>query len=319
MSGKWIIVIIIVLGILSLTLNDREGGFSLNLGAPYGSGNARLSQPVDANRDGVVSEAERQAELKRIERELERVEETLAEALAAERASPYKDQVVLESGSARDSDYHDEYVIVRTKPSNISPVTITGWHLMSPITGTRATIGSAAHLPTGNWRNETLSPIILDPGARVIIATRSFIGKTSFRTNLCTGYFDQNINIRPRLRRDCPALEDESLALHGIVFSAFNEEEDYDMCLDAIDRVPRCTETSPRLSFMDEDDEELCEDFIRENTTYERCVSLHRNDFDFLGDEWRVFIGVGEDLWRDQREVIILTDENGKTVDVVSY
>jgi hypothetical protein len=319
MSGKWIIVIIIILGALSLTLGSREGGFHLNFAPPYSSPGASVSHPVDANGDGVISEEERQAELKRIERELKQVESALADALAAEHASPYKGQITLEEGSARDSDYHDEYVIIRAQSNNPAPITITGWRLESPITGTKVTISKAARLPTGNWRNETLSSIVLEPGMEAVVATRSLIGKVSFRTNLCTGYFDQNISIRPRLSYDCPLLKNENLSAHGITFGAFAEEEDYDLCRDAIDRVPRCTKATPRLALLDEDDETLCENFMRKYTTYENCVALHRNDFDFFGDEWRLFLGQGEDLWRDQREVIILTDQNGKTVDAVSY
>jgi hypothetical protein len=318
MSGKWIIIIVIALGIVSLTLND-PGDFRFDLSPPRTNRDARLTEPADRNRDGIISEAERQAELRRIERELERVEKELAEALARERASPYSGQVTLESGGARASDYHDEYVIIRARSNNPAPITVTGWRLESPVTGTRIVIGKAARVPTGNRRRETLSPVVLEPGMEAIVATRAFIGRPSFRTNLCIGYFDQNISIRPRLPRDCPALENENLAAHGITFSAFEEEEDYDQCLDAIERVPRCTRATPRLNFIDEDDEERCEDFIREHTTYESCVALHRNDFDFLGDEWRIFLGKGEELWRNQREIITLLDTSNKVVDVVNY
>lgn len=318
MSGKWLIIIIILLGIVSLTLGD-PGEFQPGFSAPFTIRGTRLSEPVDANGDGIISEAERQAELRRVERELEHVQETLDEALVAERASPYSGQVTLETGGARAADYHNEYITIRAKANNPAPITITGWRLESPITGIRVAIGKAAKVPVENRRQETLSPVVLEPGMKAVVATRSLISYTSFRTNLCTGYFGEHTTVRPSLPRDCPALEEENLAAHGITFSAFEEEADYHACRNAIERVPRCTRATPRLNLIEEDAEELCEDFMRENTTYGRCVELHRNDFDFLGDEWRLFVGASDDLWLDRREVVRLVDQNGKTVDAVSY
>jgi hypothetical protein len=46
---------------------------------------------------------------------------------------------------------------------------------------------------------------------------------------------------------------------------------------------------------------------------------LHKNDEDFYDDEWRIYLGRGEELWKNRRETIILKDQAGKIIKEVSY
>jgi|TARA_Y100000310_G_scaffold122869_2_gene121627 hypothetical protein len=211
------------------------------------------------------------------------------------------------SGARKESP-KDEYVIIEAPDDNTERVIIAGWRLASPITGKSIAIEDGTRLPrSGIVNSET--PIFLNPGERAVITTgRSPIG-ISFLTNKCTGYFEQFQDFSPRLKRECPASEDE-LSFATDVLRFDND------CLDFIERIPRCTmitETLPPL-FKAE-----CQAFINENIHYTGCIENHRDDSDFFGEEWRIFLERNNELWREKREIVRLLDRDGKIVDTLSY
>ena len=62
-----------------------------------------------------------------------------------------------------------------------------------------------------------------------------------------------------------------------------------------------------------------CQEFIVKTANYDACVERHRTDKNFFKDDWRLYLGRDEELWKEKREVIELRDEDGKLVDVVIY
>ena len=52
---------------------------------------------------------------------------------------------------------------------------------------------------------------------------------------------------------------------------------------------------------------------------YNGCVAAHKNDADFEGNTWRIYLGRYFSMWRTQHEVVKLLDINSKTVDAFSY
>lgn len=321
MSGKWVIVIIIVVGVLALVLQGKSDGspFSFNPSFSNSNRHESVTSSPDRNNDGIIDSRERERALRNIENDARDLEELIQEAVATQNASIYRNKVVLKTGHAKEDEYRDEYVLLEADRDNTENITITGWRLKSLISGRGVTIGRGALVPIGNDRIEQLTPIVLEPGMEAIVATRALPGFTSFRTNICTGYWADQLPLQPRLSRDCPLLEDEFLPDFGISFSNFEEEDDYDACIDALEDVRRCQHESPRLNFEEEDAEDLCRDFIRDYSTYSSCVNLHQHDVVFLGDEWRIFLGGSKELWRNEREVIQLTDQVGRTVDLIEY
>lgn len=270
----------------------------------------------DRDGDGVVSDAEyERGESARIEKELQEVQEAVIEALKEEVRSPYATYFDIRSGNMRAEDQEREYVVLRVAKDLPAPVAISGWKLKSLVTGRGQYIGKGVALldPVRPWRFE--KNIVIAPGEEAIITSGSAVGiNTSFALNSCTGYLEERRDFSPSISRQCPRLEDEDLASFDLSYNDFDDEEEYDDCMDAIERVPSCQLGSPDTDVVKE-----CKKIIRTYSTYKGCFELHADDADFIKDEWRIFLGADDELWRNEREAVALFDENNRVVDIIEY
>jgi len=199
-----------------------------------------------------------------------------------------------------------EYITLTANRKNTGPINITGWTLKSGATFKSATIGRGVAFPNSKRAVPDFEePIFLEPNARAIIITGKSPKGISFRLNKCTGYFEQFKDYSPPLPKKCPRARDEGIP------PSFTDE-----CITYIERLRTCEvhiEAFPLGVNAD------CQGFINEKVHYSGCIALHRDDTDFFGTEWRVFLGRGQELWKNKLETIQLLDENGKIVDTVSY
>ncbi len=226
--------------------------------------------------------------------------------------SPYSNGVTMSTSGARADEADDEYITLRIAQNISEPVLLDGWRLRSTVTGTDVLISGASYLPRLGGNNQEYT-IRANPGDEIIITTgRSPIG-VSFRTNECIGYLEQFQDFYPRLPQQCPYAEDEIPAQYefGSGPNAFNEE-----CMDIVERIGRCEINTQTLPI---DIQPQCREFINKSLNYNGCVDLHSNDSDFYGDEWRVYLGRTQELWKERREVIELVDANNRVIDSVSY
>lgn len=299
---------------------NLSGGFNLSDGSRTNDGLSdrnEYNRSYDTNADGFISDEEyRQGEISRIADEVEELEDAVAEALENENRSPFSDMVTLSANGVRAERRNDEYVTLRANNRNTSSINITGWYVKSLVSERGGTIKKGVQLLDDNrpWHNE--QDIYLAPGDTAIVTTGSAAGiATSFLTNACVGYFDRD-RFTPSVRSSCPLLEDEDLDSFGLAYDDFRREDDYDACMNAIESVRSCQ----IVRSPDRDLEDDCRDFIKEYSNYDGCVELHKDDPDFYGDEWRIFLGSSKnDLWRNEREAIGLYDSQGRLVDMVKY
>lgn len=270
----------------------------------------------DTNNDGAVTEDERRAaELSRIAREITELEKRVVQAREEQNRSPYHGMVVLRQGNTRADDSRKEYVVLEASRTNDSPVVITGWTLESLVSGKRETIPDGVAFLEGNRPWQRAQNVFLAPGERAIVNSRYAVGiNTGFLENKCSGYLETTYDFTPSIPLRCPALEDTARARSLFPPSAFDDPDDYDECWDAIERTRTC-----RRGTYDSDTPRQCRLFIREYTTYDGCVELHKTDEDFLGNQWRLFLGSRKELWRNTREAIALLDHNGLVVDILEY
>lgn len=259
----------------------------------------------------IQSTREIEREVVKIQKELALVQKELEKIERFGENSTFKGKVKIVSGagSARATDVNREYIIIEADRNNTSRISIEGWRIESIITGRGATIEEASYLPRIGEINTEL-PVNLTPGDRAIITTgRSPIG-VSFRINKCTGYFEQFQQFFPALRRICPLPEEEILSTEYPSILIDNA------CMDLVERTPRCqiraTKLPATLSFE-------CQTSIIEEINYPSCIDKHKNDSDFVGNEWRIYLKRDLELWRGKREIIILFDQNRKVVDTLSY
>ena len=88
-----------------------------------------------------------------------------------------------------------------------------------------------------------------------------------------------------------------------------------DDCWNYIERLPRC-EIPLNLPL---DMQSECRTYLTSKVNYNACLDAHKNDGDFYKQEWRVFLGREQELWKNKREIIELLDSEGKLVDVYTY
>ena len=283
---------------------------------PFGARSASGTDPhaTEAEKKQ-LTEAEIARELERIREEVRTVEEALARLEEEARSSPFRKLLRIKIARARANDPKSEYLELNYTRKAKTPAPITGWTLLSPITGRSITIGEATRIPLLG-RVSATAPIALAPGESAYVLTGRSPNGISFLPNLCTGYFEQFQNFTPSLRRECPRIKNEPLPpSHRPEARAYGASSLEDACLDYIERVGACTvpvSIPPTLS-------PTCQEFVVKTANYDFCVERHRTDQNFFRDDWRLYLGRDEELWKEKREVIELRDGDGKLVDVVVY
>lgn len=251
--------------------------------------------------------------IKNAEKDIEKLAENLNKAVSQNRRSPYYGKVSMSHISGLgNQDPSREYIRISTDLDRGETLKITGWYLKSEVTGYFAVIGKAALLPFPFTRTET--EVVLQEKDKVIL-TKGFspIG-ISFRTNKCTGYFEENRTFYPRLSLQCPRPIDEKLPQFSNVYDRNDE------CLDIIENIPRCTtKGSSFIRDLPDSVSSDCKTYITTRINYNYCVVAHFGDTDFPGNEYRLFLNKFGPLWRPEHDKINLHDENGLVVDSISY
>jgi hypothetical protein len=258
-----------------------------------------------------LSDREVESRLDSLYRELNSLKEDLREAKLREPVSPYAGKVELESGNARDTNPEHEYLFLRASSGNTKGINVSPWYLESYVTD------EVAAIPRGDrtivkWRSPVLEDIVLLPGETAYVLTDYSPIDVSFHENRCTGYLREEETFYPSLYSQCPTPMDELKRVGTINL-------DDDKCYDFVERMQSCTVPdddaidSARLTGA-------CRKFLDQNFGYNNCVAEHANDpyFDDVG-EWHIYLGRDENLWRSERDIIQLKDENGLIVDVIEY
>lgn len=213
--------------------------------------------------------------------------------------------LIADTSGATKSDADEEYLLISMSPLSQSSISTAGWRLVSKKTGKGALFPQGTEDPQGG-RVNVLSSITLKPGdSATVVSGRSPVG-ISFRENNCTGYFEERQNFHPSLSQNCPTPYQE--------YSRLYEGND-DECVDYIRSIPYCsTETNIPSTISNS-----CEAFVETYLHYNGCVASHKNESGFYSSAWRIFLGSTKELWRSDRETILLLDAEGKIIDSLSY
>lgn len=209
---------------------------------------------------------------------------------------------------ADSSDPKNEYLEIYVSQDAGSPINISGWTLSSDATGNSAKVPKGTETPTSGVVNAT-QDIVLTPGKRAILVSGGSPIGASFRENKCIGYFSSFQKFYPSLPQNCPTPSDELSTYYGAGYIRDVA------CIEYVNKLPRCQvalSPPPNLS-------NVCQNFMIQNLNYNGCVSAHRNDNDFSGDVWRIYLNRTSSMWRTKYEIVKLLDRDGKTVDAFSY
>jgi hypothetical protein len=299
-----LLVLFILVGLAYSPLKKASLNNSANSPSSIGTADQNLGSSSNKN----VAE-----NIKSTEEDIKKLQDTLNKETDKSKQSPYYGKIRMSgiSGLYQD-DPNREYIYLYTNLDKTETIKITGWYLKSEVTGYYAVVGGAALLPFPFTRTE--SDVVLQQGDRVYI-TKGFspIG-ISFRTNECTGYFQENTTFSPSLPLDCPQAKDEKLPNFSSVYDSNDE------CIRVIERIPRCTTvTNQFIRDLPDTVPPTCKTYMTNQINYNTCVALHFSDTSFPGNEYRLYLNKFGPLWRQRQDKIDLIDENGLIVDSVSY
>ncbi len=258
-----------------------------------------------------LSDYEIEQNLSMLFRKLDSLNEELRKAKLREPASPYVGQVKLSIDNAGETAPEREYLSLHAMYSNTTDIRISDWYLESYVTRESVTIPSGDRV-LERWRRPINEEIYLAPSEEAYLITGESPINASFHENKCTGYLASEEEFYPYLGRSCPYPLDEMKRFANIAL-------DNDECYDFVERISSCE--VPNNDAID--DAELggaCRRFIENNLNYDDCVANHKNDplFDNVGS-WRIYFERDDDLWRYEREIIRLMDENDMVIDVIEY
>ena len=224
--------------------------------------------------------------------------------------SPFKSSVRLSHSvsGANSVNPLNEYVSLSALQNAKIPINISGWKLISGATESVSYVPKGTEVPTSGLIS-AFEDIILTPGTKAIIISGGSPLGASFRENKCIGYFKTFQSFYPQLPRNCPDPSDELYSFYGS-----NLIRDT-ACIVYVDKLSQCqTVLSPPSSMSS-----ACQSFVSQHLNYSGCVNAHRNDADFLGNTWRVYLGRTSSMWRTKYEIVKLLDTNGKIIDTFSY
>lgn len=223
--------------------------------------------------------------------------------------SPLKKRVNIATVHTSDEGPEKEYVIMRR--SGFSPsaqvqketIPIMGWTIENN-KGIRHQIPSAFRIPSFD---SSPAPVELAEGDEVIITSSHPTSPTSFKENICTGYFNESHPFTPSLDESCPEFSRQDLQRQGL----------NSMCIDVIERTPRCRQVT--IGFEEAAAGNDCIAFSQSHLTYAGCVNDNRAKPDFFSNRWRVFLQRGSTLFDPVHDRVILRDKEGLIVDEYSY
>lgn len=251
-------------------------------------------------------ESDPYSQLEDLEREYQALVEHAEDVMKFGNPSPNFRKVRILTVS--NSENASESVELSSGFDNTAPVSLAGWSLQSALTGARVFIPSASS-PFLMGAVNTVSPVSLAPGeSALFISAPSPVG-ISFRDNICTGYLSQFQSFSPELSLWCPSSYDD------MPLTQENLERYGAECIDHARTLPIChfpQQVPASLS-------PSCRSFLQTTFSYNGCVNLHRNDYNFQQDPWRLFLGSAQNLWRDEHDAIRLLDADGQVVDVYTY
>lgn len=216
--------------------------------------------------------------------------------------SPYYKKIEISWLEPSEEDFKDDYLVLRNNDQET--INISQWILKTD--KETMTIPQAIAKLRYPFSRDDYSDIKLASGDEMIIFMGVSPKGVNFRTNKCTGYFDQDSQFCPSLDKDCPYLEESKYShLSGV-------------CRNFIDGLSRCQ--IPDYSEEPEvGKDSQCTKFLNEKFNYQQCYEDYYREIDFFGQKWLIFLNKSIDVLGNNNDRISLRDKNGLLVDRYSY
>lgn len=246
--------------------------------------------------------------------------------------SAYSGAVSIGQGNASYStDPIEEYITIENQSDNL--INLTGWKLTNNKGNRTYYSGNQqvsypsdeVYIPQAAAYIEprgisVLQNIVLKPGETAIITTGSTGVQSpyrivSFKENKCSGYLESmpQYDFTPALTNSCaqvteePGFENLDSACRNFIRGIYScQTPTFGSTARYLSEpCDNCVNGRPAPS-------SACLAYIKEHYSYEGCLRYHKNDKDFYGRTWRVFLGRPWDMWGREDEVISLFDQFGR-------
>lgn len=249
------------------------------------------------------------SEVNRIDRETQNYKASLNKNDLIGILSPLSKYFTLQAYSYGTGNPEQEIIELTVSDELPQEMNITGFKLISGVSGASAIIGTAVYLPDPRLFVPSES-VHVSPGDRIYIVSGKSPAGYSFKVNKCSGYFAQSHQYNPPLYTSCPRLTELPMSAVDVNFR--------NACINYMNGIGSCQipkiDASTALQIGSQ-----CAGYISNNTGYDTCIDKHKNDLDFNQHQWRIFLNQPRPLWQSQYEFIKLVDGLGRTVAYTSY
>jgi hypothetical protein len=284
-KGFIVIIVIIALALFSGAKNAKNPQYSNTI-------------PTPSERQLTQSEIEQK--VKDLQREADTLQKEQQITEEKKKSSEYKGRVYMNIYTS--SDAQTEYVDIYTDSSITSPINITGWKLLSTSTNQSTVIPQTTLLYFSGQKNSE-QDVLLGPNQHAYIITGKSPTGYGQRINKCSGYLSQYMTFYPSIYSNCPSPRTED-------YSKIPKRIVNDNCFDLIESLSSCRIPDTLSKAYSSE----CQEFLTEKINYPYCIAHHKDDTDFWGNTWYVYLKRSDTLWRNRRDTTILYDSLGKPV-----
>ena len=216
--------------------------------------------------------------------------------------SPYYGQVTMSGSGLTSKDASKEKLTFTSKGAE--PIYMRGWTVGSEKYNTSFALpDSAFEIPNQPYYQYEDELFITSKRKIAVFSGTSPIG-VNFRLNKCVGYLDAYYKFDPVLPNLCvKPTEAEMDGLNAYCKKAIGSS------------VASCKEPDLNDAMIDAE----CRDFMKERLSYSKCVENNNMFYDFLLDEWRVYLRRSSEIWPNEKDAILLRDKDGLLVAKMKY
>ncbi len=220
-------------------------------------------------------------------------------------ATPLNQRVYISSANVSGYPLKYSHITLYSRLKEGEIINITGWKIKS--NKSEATISQAVEIYDLSGYSVN-GDIILKPNNYADLYSLTSPINKNLRLNKCSGYLTQTYDFQPLyLSQSCPYISSSEIKnLSG-------------QCQSYIQSLGSCR--TPDLNFSNSlpgtDEGNACRVFLQ-NIGYTSCVSSHRNDADFLSNNWIVWL-YGQITLDPQHDYLRLYDTNGNLISEYSY
>ena len=216
--------------------------------------------------------------------------------------SPYYGQVTRSGSGLPSTDANKEKLTLASKSAE--PIYLRGWSVGSEKYKTNFLLPDSTfeipNQPYYQYENE----LFITSKRKISVFSGASPMGVNFRLNKCVGYLDAYYKFDPPLSNLC--VKPSVAEMDGL--NAY--------CKKVIgSSVASCKETDLNDVMIDAE----CRDFMKERLSYSKCVENNNAFYDFLLDEWRVYLRRSAEIWPNEKDAILLRDQDGLLVYRLKY